>query len=765
MDPISFAIFALPVAFNLYNTFSTNETQKKISQNTIGSNEDIARQQREISLQIAKSNIDLWTTEGQINRDFQGREAQLNRAFQSSESLLNRQVQMGLGIAGLAGTAITAGANLVNAHFERRFRREQAQLQREHEAGENEVQRAFQRWENKLSREHQEKLTEYVQEWENLRQNNRFEFEMKMADKRYDKELELLRRQQNFSVELALSTNHLLRENGQYERMLNNYPLRIYPITLFDDYQTYIKSNKQLPVMMLFSPLSVPFDRFINSSNAVLPQMTLRIEEELSAFIDRYYRDKCRFLSGAWDTNRMKGETAATHLHNLLKPIPTSILEFEAEDDFLNFRVFSWNAGSESYSTTRILSGFNIRNFLNTIQKEYAQEWGKKKRKLPPEKISKLVLPSEHQKALTDHQIDDYNLRQLELENECASSEVKLDIQYLPSRAGMQKFSKYLSVLSSVIAGLVLDAYCLICYGAVPKIPSAAKEFYRELSEREADDLMRVVIKTYESIAREMYLNGSNIVHDVLIDIAYGLTELPNVNWSKEIISLSLRYWLLGHDIEIPEDTNLLDLVYANLTISDQRYVEKVNQCLKNLNFPDDNCLDIAKAYYNRAVLGSKNLDNLSLVIDDLTILINLSKMPDAYLLRMKMYLKVNQLDEAYADAHEYLKLSKNPEVLGVISMIDQLISSGKLNEAFLTCLKLLQSDCTPKQTEILGAIARVFAQQAEAYSSQGRYEEAVGEYDKAIALGMDELTERRVKANRLNIQQKAIIERMVETT
>jgi len=585
-----------------------------------------------LTIEKAKADYLFQFTQGQINREFQAEQAQLGRDFQREESILARE-----------------------------FQADQAQLNRNHQSREAEIQRLFQHYENQLSREAQRELTEYVQGCENLRQQNRMEFDRQMARTRQEHEIKLQRMSQEFAIALAIFNNQLAKATDEYRRTLDNHPLRIFPTNLLDEYQTYAARNSQVPLLLLVSPLQVSFEKFVAQAPAPLPPMTIALEEDLSVFVQKHYPDRVasRYIASMWDSNRIKNDVAATHLHNLIPAIPTAILEFEAEGDLLNFRAFLWNAGSEGYTTHRLLSNFNFREFLYEIQKEKAKLWEQQKQELVKAGVDlKTICPPidpQKNQTLSEHQINELNLQQLGQERLIPEG-IDVQLPYIPSPKGWQELCKYLRVLACAVAGLVLDSYHLNAYGSDPQLPKGIEDLLSGLTQLEAASLLDIIVANYLNQAETLYRLGSERVPQILVNLAVPLANLGDKAWANRLLMASYRYWLQQRRMDDPHD-HPLERVAAALTIADREYVQSVNRCLES--FQADVTLDIATSCYQRG-LRQLNHQEFDAARADFDQVIALNPHGDAYYQRARAYVGLGDHQNAIADLNKAIELQPN---------------------------------------------------------------------------------------------------------
>ncbi len=591
-----------------------------------------------LTIEKAKADYTFQFSQGQLNRQAQADIAAENRAHSSYENDRNRKFQHQEGI------------------LVREFQADQAQLNRNHQSREAEIQRLYQPNENQLNREAQRELTEYVQRCENLRQQNRMEFERQMALNRQEHEIKLQRMSQEFAVALAILNNQLAKATEEYRRTLDNHPLRLFPTNLLNEYQAYADRNSSVPLLMLVSPLQVSFEKFVAQAPAPLPPMTIALEEDLSVFVQKHYPDRIasRYIASMWDSNRIKNDVAATHLHNLIPAIPTAILEFEAEGDLLNFRVFLWNTGSDRYTPHRLLSNFNFREFLYEIQKDKAKTWEQQKQELVKAGVdlNTICPPIDPKQTLSEHQINELNLQQLGRERSIPEG-IDIQLPYIPSPKGWQELCKYLRVLACAVAGLVLDSYHLNAYGSDPQLPKGISDLLSGLTQLEAASLLDIIVANYLNQAETLHQSGSERIPQILVNLAVPLASLGDKSWANRLLIASYRYWLKQRQMDDNHD-NPLELVASALTITDREYVQSVNRCLES--FQADITLDIATSCYQRG-LRRLNSGEFGAAHADFDQVLVLAPSGDTYYQRARASFGLANYQNAIADLDEAIAL------------------------------------------------------------------------------------------------------------
>jgi len=92
----------------------------------------------------------------------------------------------------------------------------------EHSAREARKNREFMERENRLNREFQSRLTEYIQQCENIRMQKSCDFQQFLFEERKKLDIELQRRSHEFQLQLAVLEWQMTRQTDEYKRILDN---------------------------------------------------------------------------------------------------------------------------------------------------------------------------------------------------------------------------------------------------------------------------------------------------------------------------------------------------------------------------------------------------------------------------------------------------------------------------------------------------------------------------------------------------------------
>jgi len=452
----------------------------------------------------------------------------------------------------------------------------------------------FQREENRLREEFQLKLTEYIQECEKARMDKRIQFEQFLAEKRRQSELELQRRNHEFSFFMGFVQTNIARSLEDYRHILSNYPWRLHPTVILEEYNKYTYCSGRIPPLVIISPPEIEYDKFPHPPSG-LPKLEKSIEENLRLFLNQHYgkSDPHRptdLVGGAWDTNKMRSETAVKLLYFLLKSIPVIILDSEIDGDKLNFRIACWDVGLE-YTYQPIISSFPYKEFLYEVAKESAQKWATQKQEILAKGLPLEIL-------LTTPQAQENEMNLLVWQQEKTFQEYGLEesLDYRPTKAGVQKLSQYWSILHCLCVSLATDGYYFSRYSQSPQLPHLLLELTQGLTPSETQWLIDITTSYYQSFCQQLEEIGSKQSPDLYLELALGLAVFADKKLGEQQLEKSLEAFFRVRQQEPGTIANVEQVV----EVTDRPFVEKVNQCLKLLDLSTQ--IKLGEAYYKQGL-------------------------------------------------------------------------------------------------------------------------------------------------------------------
>ncbi len=654
------ALFQPQVYMGLKNA----ETQSRNTALTIASNQAIeeSRQNlrlKELQLQYVQfkereANLaemenlrrELQENEGRENRYLQERLAKLNREFQANEGEKNREIQIGV-------AEFRAKVDMAIQEKNQKFQTEQA-----------DINRKFQAIMASANHERQKELTEF-----------RAKVDMAMQEKNFDFQRWSLEQQRELQLQLKTIDAELSRELRAYDRETSmklieekkksdNSPLWLVAGQIIGSNQ----GDMPLPLRIFLSPPVLPYDRIARPSEGVkgFPEMADWLAEDLRQFFGNYSANgrKTDFLYGAMVSKFFHGEAATLSLFDTFKTEPTLILESSVEGDYFNIRLGYWGVNYGKYRYQSLISGLSWREALNDFARVRAFNWYKRKEEWRasgknPEDFDGMY-GAENVKRFMN------NLKIIEREQQCLEFGAdinEIERPYSLHKQDYEDLKQFIASCHRLAAGLLTDEYFLADVPPAnrrpPLFPELLTEVLKNIPEHEVGGLIDIVVSYYRNIYEYLNQSESCWIPEIALDLAKGLTVLPDKKWAKEQVTYSLQKWSELRGLQIPAllgfeyPVGMLSSAESVLTVSDVAYVEKLNLCLEGIG--EKQRLNVADACFKRGMSRCKDEDYESAVKDfDQTIQLS-PKRADAYYNRGLAYVRLNQYQKAVEDYTQVL--------------------------------------------------------------------------------------------------------------
>ncbi len=215
----------------------------------------------------------------------------------------------------------------------------------------------------KRSQEHQKELEEYRATIQVALQEKNLDFQRWRLQEEKELQLRIVNLRHQLDFEIAKYNRETALNTIREQRRLANSPINLVP----DDLLESPYFDGQMPLRILLSPPELNSDNFGQKSLGF--KIENRLAEELREFLQRNYsfngeHRRTQLLDGAWVSKKFRGGAGIQSLHSQLKAVPTVVLESEADDSYLNFRVAYWRGDGSEPQQDSILSGFPYREFL-----------------------------------------------------------------------------------------------------------------------------------------------------------------------------------------------------------------------------------------------------------------------------------------------------------------------------------------------------------------------------------------------------------------
>ncbi len=387
----------------------------------------------------------------------------------------------------------------------------------------------------------------------------------------YDRETQL---------KLASSQRETALQLPEIHKILNNWPLRLFPSQLLGSY----KNNPLIPLKIFLSPPKVQSAGLGEVAQAI-PEIEQSLAQNLGEFLSHNYplssqERPTEFLAGAWENKRFHREASIKALFEMLKSEPTLILESEFVGDYLNFRIAYWGLGQKTYSYKTIISRLDYRKIVYTSAKSRALKW--------KETANRLLACGESLEDVNRLGGDNaFNLKVLEKEDKWKQQGIdtsELVLDYKVNTKDFEALSQLLITCHCLVAGWVADAHHLLHHDIAPLLPGLLPSLLEKASDQQlVQEVMQTTILGYQDIFKALEIERPLWVPELALKLAQSLACLPEKSWAKEQVDYSLKAWLKQHQVPQLEGSNSLEGMQPALTIEDQKYFENLKDCFATL--------------------------------------------------------------------------------------------------------------------------------------------------------------------------------------
>jgi formylglycine-generating enzyme required for sulfatase activity len=529
------------------------------------------------------------------------------------------------------------------------FQREEGEINRNFQLQLAKFNREFLSQQSTLDREHSEKIETFranVQRW--------------AIDQQKDLQLELKR----MDMELAQLERIASREGAieviKEQKREHNSPIWL----LAEDLISAPIHGELTPLRILFAPPTITQDREMeNNGNVRLPEMEKSLARELRKFFELYSSQgrPVEFLAGAWTSKFFHSEAAVKAVFRGLKTEPFIILEavVEGETFDLNFAFWGMNWHSYRYKTAISLSW---KEALYDFAKMRTLEWFKRQKKFSHDRSQLDEIYGEGVVNNYFNNINIYKRERICLESGGDPTDIERD--YYLSNKDYEELRKFLAICHCLFAGILADEYFLVHvlpeYRKQPLLPEILWSLLSGMPESVIDELVELVISSYETIYQAIAQEESAWLPELQLDLAKILIKLDKQTEAQGKVQESIISWLNLHQIPIVKGDSLLSIITEEVSINDRAYVDSLNQCLQLLG--DEGNIHIPQSCHSR---GIKYLNNQELLpaINEFTMAITLDEnCAESYYYRAIAYHHLEEYSLAIADFNQSIKI--NPQYI-----------------------------------------------------------------------------------------------------
>lgn len=423
---------------------------------------------------------------------------------------------------------------------------------------------------------------------------------------RFEQEKSLQQQLAAYNRETQLSIASYQRETAlqlpESHKILDNWPLRLFPSQLLGSHP----SDRRIPLRIFISPPQVQFARLGEAAQG-LPELEQNLAQSLGEFLSQNYslcssERPTEFLAGAWESQRFHREASIKALFDKLQSEPTLILESELVGDALNFRIAYWGLGQSTYCYQTLISRLDYRQILYASAKSRALKW--------KETANKLLACGESLEEVERLGGDNsFNLQILEKEEKWKQYGIdtqEVSLEYQVNHKDFAALSQLLSTCHCLVAGWVADAHHLIHHDVSPRLPELLPSLLEKTSDPQlVQQVVQTTILGYKDIFNALESERPLWVPELALKLAQSLAGLPDKSWAKQQLDYSFKAWLKQRQVPETEGTYSLEAMRSALTLEDENYLEKLQDCLSILG--EDNAI----AQVNTLLYAIENLKEL----------------------------------------------------------------------------------------------------------------------------------------------------------
>ncbi|QGZ89952.1 SUMF1/EgtB/PvdO family nonheme iron enzyme [Microcystis aeruginosa] len=540
----------------VYSSQILADTQRINTERNIEAQQERDKAQQELQrMQIvsqalqAKANLDLQMEQGELNRQLQLELAKLNQNAQAEQGILNRELQLKL-----------------------------TQLSQE-----------FQAQQGKLNREHAEKLEilrGQLQKWA-LDQQKELQLHLKQLDAELARELRIFDRQTSLEV---------IKE----QKREKNSPL------IFVTEDLINLNPDEMRLLVLFSPPKIRQDNPSQSSGGRgFPDAEHALADYLREFFQKYTNQgrTIEFLPGAWTSKAFHSESAAKAIFRGLKTEPTLILEDLIEGNNLFINIAFWGLNWSKYRYQKAISLSWLETLFDFV-KVRTLDWAEKRQ-------------AYQDSGKNSEQFDQFfgnkvveglrrNLSVLEAEQECLKYDCdpsEIERPYWVNEKDYQALIQFIAICHCLFAGMFIDEFFLLHvpnrYRKSPFLPQLLPDLIKDIPEEQQTELIEMVVASYEAMYQALEASESAWISELKLDLAESLSHFSNQFVARKQIDESIKAWLDLRQIDF-QGLEPMEVLNQWVTIDDQAYIDRLNQCLLNLG--EKRQLNVSLACYNRGL-------------------------------------------------------------------------------------------------------------------------------------------------------------------
>ncbi|MBD2296115.1 WD40 repeat domain-containing protein [Anabaena sphaerica FACHB-251] len=357
----------------------------------------------------------------------------------------------------------------------------------------------------------------------------------------------------------------------EVHKILDSWPLRLYPSQILES----SPNCKRVPLKVFLAAPQIQFDKFDFHNPKITEEIEPKLAEGLREFINNNYslhhpERPIEFLAGAWDSKRFHSESSIKALFSGLKTQPTLILESEKDGDYLNFRIAYWGLGQENYYY-KTIARLPYRQILQESAKNRAWEWRKIKNQL-------LALGEDLEVINNLGRERNLNLEILEKVEKWQSQGIdvsQLSLEYHIGHHDWEHLYQVLITCHCLVTAWVTDVYYLVNYDVNPLLPELLPSLLNDAVDLQS---LQLIANSYKQVYQTLKNERRSRIPELALQLAQGLSHVPNSDWSQEQVDYSIDTWLEMRQVSTKEVIHPLQAMQLALKLEDETYISRLKE-------------------------------------------------------------------------------------------------------------------------------------------------------------------------------------------
>ena len=408
----------------------------------------------------------------------------------------------------------------------------------------------------------------------------------------FQEEIKERRKQQAKQVLDSLSTNEEIAnqkrvavqikkrlEVPEIKKNLELWPLRLSPQQLLKNYS----GDRSTPLRVFLAPPKKKFSVF--SHLDVAPSdIEQGVSQVLREFLKKNYSlhtplKATKFLGGLWNNSNFHGEASIKALFDVLKSLPTIILETQIEGSQIAFHLAYWGQYSQEYIYETIFK-FNYQTFLEESLKARVLKWKEIRNQLltlgkSTEDIQQLGGNCELNLAIVE---EAEALRESGIETEGLSFPYQFDGQDFDS------LCQFLSICHCLVAGWVADIHYLVNDDIPPHLSIWLPPLGEAIADSQSQQaIFQATLSLYQDVLTVLGHQFSQDVPELALKLAESLIHLSDRSWAIAQVEYSFECWRQQRQFPFPDTLEALENIRSSLSQKDWEYLANLKGCLSAL--------------------------------------------------------------------------------------------------------------------------------------------------------------------------------------